>query len=57
MLNRLICTARMYYVEVKIDQSEAMREFRRNASLQIKVGNRELNKLIILNKSTYEMFY
>ena len=47
VVNRLVDTGRKYDMEINI--------YRRNESLLIKVGNKELKKLIVLN--TLAVFY
>ena len=49
MVKRLVDTGRKYGMEINIDKSQIMRVSTSNESLQIKVGNREPKKLIILN--------
>ena len=44
MVNRLVDTGTKYGIEINNDKSQIMRVFKRNESLQIKVGNRELNE-------------
>ena len=43
MVNRLVGTGRKYGMEINIDKSQVIRLSSSNESLQIKVGNRELN--------------
>ena len=45
MVNRLVDTGRNYDTEINIDKSQVMRVSRRNESLRIKVGNRELKEV------------
>ena len=45
MVNRLVDTGRKYDIEIKIDKSQAMRISRNYESLQIKVGNGQLNEV------------
>ena len=47
MVNRLVNTGRKYDMGINIDKSQVMRVSRSNDSLQIKLGNRELKKLIL----------
>ena len=42
MVNRLVDTGNKYDMVINIDKSQEMRVSRSNASLQIKVNNREL---------------
>jgi hypothetical protein len=45
MVNRLVHTGRKYSIEINIVQSLVIKISRRNESLQIKVGNRELKEV------------
>ena len=40
-MNRLVDTGKKYGMEIDCDKSKAMRVYRRNESLRIKVGNGE----------------
>ena len=49
MVNRLVDTGRRYVMEINIEKLQLMKISRRNESLQIKVGKRELKVVDHLN--------
>ena len=45
VVNSLVDTGRKYCMKINIDKSQGMKVSRRNESLRIKVGNRELKEV------------